>query len=201
MKIDANGAVGEANAHGDFRAGQALDEAKNERLAISFREGTDGIEDGVGFGAGVRRGTEGGGRLLFVLGGSGIFVELVVGFGTTMKIGGAIARDGGEPTGEFGGFTEGTEARQGLEKDVLDEIVDVGIRHAGEKDAVDHARVTGVKKTEGGAVALLRGADERVVGAAVFRRGDHGCETGMEAMEFKECRHVVSIEIKERLLG
>ncbi len=73
----------------------------------------------------------------------------------------------GEPAGEFGDFAERGEAREGLQENVLDEIVDVGMGHAGEKDAVDHAGVAGVEKTEGGTIALLGGADEGVVGAAV----------------------------------
>jgi hypothetical protein len=35
MKVDANGAVGEAGAGGDFGTGHAFDEAKNEGLAVS----------------------------------------------------------------------------------------------------------------------------------------------------------------------
>ena len=54
MKIDANGAVGKAGAGGDFRAGQAFDETKNERFAVGVGERADGVEDSVGFGGGVR---------------------------------------------------------------------------------------------------------------------------------------------------
>ena len=50
MKIDAHGAVGEAGARGDFRPGHALDEAENERFAISVGERAYGFEDGFGFG-------------------------------------------------------------------------------------------------------------------------------------------------------
>ena len=86
-----------------------------------------------------------------------------------MKVRGAIAGDGGEPAGEFGDFAERREAREGLEENVLDEVVDVGMGNAGEKDAVDHAGVAGIEKAEGRAVALLGGADEGVVGATVLR--------------------------------
>ncbi len=51
MKIDANGAVSEAGACGDFGTGHALDEAKDQRFAIAFGEGENGVESGVGFGA------------------------------------------------------------------------------------------------------------------------------------------------------
>jgi len=54
MKIDANGAVGEAGAGGDFRTCQAFNEAKNEGLAVGVRERANGIEDRMGFVAGVR---------------------------------------------------------------------------------------------------------------------------------------------------
>lgn len=118
-----------------------------------------------------------------------------------MKIGGAVAGDGGEPTGELGDFAERGETRKGLEENVVDKVVDVGVRNAREKDAMDHAGVTGIQETEGGAIALLGGADEGVVGGVVVGSSVHCYETGGGRMEFKESRHVVSIEMKELLLG
>ncbi len=89
-----------------------------------------------------------------------------------MKIGGAIAGDGGEPTGKLGNFAERRKARESLEEDVLEEVVDVGVGDAGEKDAVDHAGVARVEESEGGAIALLGGSHKSVVGG--IRRRVHG---------------------------
>jgi hypothetical protein len=198
MEIDANGTVSEAGARGDFRAGHAFDEAEDERLAVGFGERANGVEDGVGFGAGVGSGV-GGGRRLLVLRGREFFVEFVVGFDAAVKVCGAVARDGGKPAGEFGGFAKRTESRQGLEENVLDEVVHIGMGDAREKNAVDHADVAGVEKAEGGAVTLLGGADQGVVGAGVIWESAHGRETGAGGMEFEECGHVGSIEKKDRL--
>jgi len=54
MKSDSNRAVGKAGAGGDFGAGHAFDEAEDEGFAVGVGEGADGVEDCVGFGAGVR---------------------------------------------------------------------------------------------------------------------------------------------------
>jgi hypothetical protein len=195
MKVDANGAVSKAGARGDFGTGHALDEAKDQSFAIAFGEGENGVESCVGFGGGMGAGRRRGSRRSGFWGGR-FFDKLVERLTAAVKVRGAIASDGGEPAGEFGDFAERGETREGSEKNVLDEVVDVGVRDAGEKDAVDHAGVTGVKKTEGGTIALLGGADEGVVGAAVLLRSVHSRETGAGRMEFKECRHVASMEMK-----
>ena len=133
----------------------------------------------------------------FGLCGGGFFVEFFVGFEAAVKIGGAIARDGGEPPGEAGDFAERVEARQSLKEDVLDEIVDVGEGNASEKNSVNHAGIAGVKETEGGAVAAPGSADEGVVGAAAgFMRRIHGRRTGAGRADFRECGHIRSIEMR-----
>jgi hypothetical protein len=195
MKIDAYGAVGEARAGGDFGAGHAFDEAKDQGFAVGVGERADGFEDGVGFGAGVR-GMASGRNALFRLGGGGFLVEFFVGFEAAMKIGGAIAGDGGEPPGEARNFAQIGEARQGLEEDVLHEVVDVGEGNAGEENAVDHTGVAGIKKAECVAVTSLGGANKGVVGASGFVRNTHGRGTGAGRAEFRECGHVGSMEIR-----
>ena len=133
----------------------------------------------------------------FNLRGGRFFVEFVAGFDAAVKIGGAVAGDGGEPSGEAGDFAKSAEARQGLEEDVVDEIVNVGEGHAGEENAVDHAGVAGVEHAEGCAVTTLGGAHEGVVGAAAgFQRRIHGRRTGAGRAEFKECGHFKSMEIR-----
>jgi hypothetical protein len=154
------------------------------------------VEDSVGFGAGVGGVTSGRSGLLG-LRGCGFFVEFVIGFGAAVKIGGAVASDGGEPSGEAGDFAKCAEAGEGLEEDVVDEIVDVGEGNASEENAVNHARVASVKKSEGGAITLLGGANEIVVGAAAgFVRRIHGRRTGAGRTEFRKCGHVGSMEIR-----
>src|SRR5258708_25190581 len=107
-----------------------------------------------------------------------------------MKIGGAVAGDGGEPSREAGDFAQRAEARQGLEKNVLHEIVDVGEGNAGEQDPVDHAGVASVEKAEGGAVTPLGSADKGVIGATTeFERRIHGRRTGARGAEFKKSGH------------
>ena len=126
----------------------------------------------------------------------GFLVEFFVGFGAAVKICGAIAGDGSEPPGETGDFAEHTEPRQGLEEDVLHEIVNIGEGNAGKQNAVDHAGVTSVKETKCGAVASLGGANEGVVGAASLVWKTHGRRTGAGRAEFRECGHVAFIEIR-----
>ena len=132
MKIDAHGAVREASAGGDFRAGHALDQSKNKSFAIAFGEREDGVESGAGFGGGVRRGWLGRRRRI-VFYSTGFFDEFVERFAAAVEVGSAVAGDGGEPTGEFGYFAEGGEAREGLEENVMDEVVDVGMGNARER--------------------------------------------------------------------
>ena len=128
--------------------------------------------------------------------GGGFFVEFFVGFDAAVKIGGAIARDGGEPCGEAGDFAERSEAWQGLEEYVLHQIVDVGEGNASEENTVDHAGVTGVEQSESGTVATLGGANEGVVWAAEFVRKIHDRWTAARRAEFRECGHVGSMEIR-----
>jgi len=189
MKIDAHGAVGEAGTRGDLRAGHALDEAQDERFAIGFRERADGVEDGVRLGGGVRRAATPGCRC-DGFDGSGFFVKRDVVFRVAMKIGGAVAGDGGEPAGEFGRFAEGGEAREGLQEDVLDEVFGVVRRHARQQDAMDHAGVAGVKEAESVAVAVLRGANQGVIrGLGRMRHAEKTRRT-----KLRECGHEWSIE-------
>jgi hypothetical protein len=183
MKIDANGAVGEADAGSDFRTAHAFDEAKNEGFAVGVGKRTNGIEDGVGFSAGVRGVIhEGSGR--FALRSGGHFVELFVGFGATVKVCGAITRDGSEPSGEAGDFAKSVEPGQGLEEDVVYEIVDVGEGNAGKQNPVDHAAIARIEKAEGGAIAALCCANEGVVWSAGFVGKIHGRRTGARSAEF-----------------
>jgi len=112
------------------------------------------------------------------------FVEFFGGFRAAMKICGAVAGDGSEPAGETGDFAESGEARQGLEKDVLHEIGYVREGNSGEKNPVNQAGVTGVKKAERGTVTQLRGAYEGVVGAGGIVDGGHGRGTGAGSAEF-----------------
>jgi len=195
MKIDANGAVGEAGASGDFGAGHSFDEAKNEGFAVGVGERTNGVEDGVGFGAGVR-GVTGGRGDLFGLRGGVFFVEFVVGFDAAMKIRGVIASDGGEPSWEARDFAQSVEAGQGLKEDILHEVVDIAEGNPGEQKAVDHPGVTGVQEAECCAIAALSGANEDVVGAAGFVLKIHGRRTGAGRAEFRECGHVGSMEMR-----
>ena len=177
MKIDANGAVSESGAGSDFGAGHALDETQDEGFTIGFGEGEDGVKSGVGFGVGVGSGGARW-RLRIDFCGSGFFNELVRGFGAAMKIGGAIAGDGGKPAGEFGHVAEGGETREGLEENVVDEIIDIGGWNTGQKDAVDHAGVARIEEAEGVAIAVLSGPDEGVVVSGGVRRGVHGVLAG-----------------------
>ena len=150
----------------------------------------------MGFGAGLRGVTRGRSRG-FSLHGGRFFVEFVVGFDAAVKIGGTIAGDRGEPSWEARDFAEGAHARQGLQEDVVDQIVDVWEGHAGEENAVNHSGVAGVEEAECCPVASLGGAHERVVGAtAGFLRRIHGRRTGAGRAEFKECGHFRSTEIR-----
>jgi hypothetical protein len=129
--------------------------------------------------------------------GGSVLVEFFICFDTAVKIGGAVAGDGGEPSGEAGDVAERGKSRQGLEKNVLHEIVDVGEGNAGEQDPVDHARVARVEKAEGGAVTPLGSADKGVIGATTeFERRIHGQRTGARGAEFKKCGHVGSMKMR-----
>ena len=119
MKIDANGTMGESGAGGNFWAGEALDEAEDQGFAIGLGESEDGVERCMGFGGGIRR-ERICGRWRGGFGVDGFFDKFVVRLAAAMKIGGAIAGDGGEPAGELRNFAERGEARESLEEDVLE---------------------------------------------------------------------------------
>ena len=103
-----------------------------------------------------------------------MLVQGRLGLGAAMEVVGAIAGDGGEPTGKIGDVAKRMEAREGLDENVLNEVFHMRIGNAGEKDAVDHTGIARVEPAEGGTVALLRGAHEGVVGGGGIRRGVHG---------------------------
>ena len=124
-------------------------------------------------------------------------VEFFIWFDAAVKIGGAVAGDGGEPSGEAGDFAQRAEAPQGLEENVLHEIVDAGEGNAGEQDPVDHPGVASVEKAECGAVTPLGSADKGVIGATIeFERRIHGRRTGARGAEFKKCGHVGSMKMR-----
>lgn len=193
MKIDADRAVGQPGACGDFGAGHAFDETQEEGLTVGVGERADRREHVVGFGSGVRC-MRGGG-----IGRGGIGVEGRLLFGAAVKVNGAMACNGGEPSGKFCGFAKGRKAGEGVEENVVDEVFGIGGRDAGEKDAVNHASVTRVEKAEGGAIAGLRGTNEGVV-RRVGGSG-HGEEICTGRAEFEECGHAGSIAMNTRLLG
>ena len=185
-------------ARGDFGAGHAFDETEDQRLAVSFGEGADGLERGPGFGVRrLRRDEFAGGSGLF---GGSFGVERKVRFGVAMKIRGAVAGDGGEPAGEVGGIAEGGEFRKCPEEDVLDEVFNVMRRDASEQDTVNHAGVTGVEVAVGGAVSFLRGAHEGGVGSRGIEWWIHGSDACWSGGEFIESSHVNPME-KEQSPG
>lgn len=107
----------------------------------------------------------------------GLLVKFFGRLRMAVKIRGAVAGNGGEPASEAGDITERIEAGKGLEKNILDEVFDGGVGNFGEENAVDHAGITGIEKTEGGAIAVLRGLDERDIGGGRLGGGIHGSET------------------------
>jgi hypothetical protein len=196
MKIDANGAVGETSARGDFWSGHAFHETKKQRFAVGFGESEDGIENGLRFGPGVQ--SAGSRRVSSSW--RGVLVERNVGLALAVEVHGAIAGDRSKPGSEAASIAQRLQAREGLQENVLQEVFGIGGRDAREKDAVDHARVAGVEQAEGVTVALLGGANEGVVGGrGRLGGGVHGRQTGAGGRKFKECGQVGSIEIKNRL--
>ena len=93
-----------------------------------------------------------------------------------MKIGGAIAGDGREPAGEIVGIAQGGELGEGLEEDVLNKVFDLVGWNAGEQDTVDHAGVPRIEDAVGGAVAVLRGANQCGIRTRGIEREIHGCD-------------------------
>jgi hypothetical protein len=94
-----------------------------------------------------------------------------------VKIHCAIASNGGKPPGKAGHIAQGSEMGKSLKEDVLDKVFGNRARHAAKKNAVDHPGIAGVKSPESGAVALLRGTDERLVRPKPARWGVHGDPT------------------------
>jgi len=163
--------MSEAGACGDFGASHAFDQTEDESFAVGFRKRADSVECSVGLSEGVRtrrRGKRGRVRIR-----ARSFVgEFVVGLSASVKIVGAVAGDGSEPTREFGDFAKGDDTRQSLQENILKEVVHVGVRNAREQDAMDHAGVSGVENAEGGPIASLCGPDDGIVcGVDVGRRG------------------------------
>ena len=122
----------------------------------------------------------------------GVLVERRFIFGAAVKIGRAIASDGGEPARKFRDFAQRRQVRERLQEDVVDQVFGVSGRDAGEENAVNHSRIAGVEVPKSGAVTGLRGAHEGVVGR-IGRRG-HRKETGARGTKFEECGHVRTIE-------
>ena len=88
VEVHADRTVGEPGARGDFRAGHAFYEAKNQWLAIGFRQTEDCVQDGLRFHICV-------GRVavwlaLVAVRLRGFFIELVVRMRLAMKVHGAI---------------------------------------------------------------------------------------------------------------
>ena len=123
MEIDADGTVREAGASRNFGASHAFDEAKDERFAIRIGQGTDGLEDLVGFG--LSRAGRGMGTFLVAV---GLLVKFFGRLRMAMKIVGAIAGDGCQPASESRHVAERVEAGKGLQENVLDEIFDGRMR-------------------------------------------------------------------------
>jgi hypothetical protein len=124
VEIDANRPMGESGPRGDFRSGHALDEAKDERFAISDWQKAYGFENLVSFGSAA---ATGGMRALLIA------VKFLVEFGgrsrLAVKIGGPIAGDGREPTTEPRDVTERVETRKRLKENVLNEVFDRRVRN------------------------------------------------------------------------
>jgi hypothetical protein len=95
VEINANGPVRESGARGNFGAGHALDEAKDERFAIGVWQRAYGFENLVSFGLlAVSCGIS---APLFAV---KFLIEFACRARLAVKIGGAIAGDGSEPTTE-----------------------------------------------------------------------------------------------------
>jgi hypothetical protein len=180
MEIDADRAVRQADASGDFGAGHAFDEAKDERFAIGIRQRTNCLKHLVRFGL-IHAGC---GMRSFLVAVK-LFVEFSGRLRMAVKIHGAIAGDGREPATEARNVAERIEAGKGLEENILDEIFDGSVGDFREENAVDHAGVTGIEQTEGVAIAVLRGLDKRDIGAGRLGGGIHGRETWRMGSQLK----------------
>jgi hypothetical protein len=75
-------------------------------------------------------------------------------------VGDAMAGDGSEPAGKRGGLAQRIETAHGDEKDVLDEVVDVGARHRGQQQAMDHSGIAAIQLGKGRPVAAARGVHD-----------------------------------------
>jgi hypothetical protein len=94
-----------------------------------------------------------------------------------VKIHCTIASNGRKPRGKAGHIAQGRETGKSLKEDILDKVFGSRTGHATKKNAVDHPSVARVKSAESGAVALLRGTDERFVGPGIVRWAVHGNPT------------------------
>jgi hypothetical protein len=83
-----------------------------------------------------------------------------------------------------------------LHEDILQEILGDGKRDTCEKNAMDHASITVIKKTEGMAVTALGRADQVVVRVAGLHARVHDCQTWEDRAKFGECSHDGSIETR-----
>jgi len=64
-----------------------------------------------------------------------------------------------------------------LQKDILEEILGDGKGNAREENAMDHASIPVIEKTEGMPVTTLGGADQVVVRIAALDARVHDCQT------------------------
>lgn len=152
MKIHADRTWGKTRASGNLRAAHAFDQAKNQSLAIGFRQSANGSE---------RHGS-------FVVR-SRSLADLVRQFGCGARppeiVLRAAAGDGGDPAAEGFGGTKRGKMTQRLKEHVVDEIFDVGIWNAGEQDSVDEPGIARVEAAESGAISPATGGDIALVGS------------------------------------
>src|SRR6266851_2137964 len=169
IKIYAHRTVRESGTSRDFRPSYSFNKTQDQRLAIDFGQFAYRIQqrDAV-FDCNFPF------RILWRFSNSSLLVERVIRLRPAMKIGCAVTCNRGEPRTETRNIAKCCKLWQGLQENVMDQILGSCAGNPRQQNSVHHPDVALVQMAESGAIAALCSFDQRFVTGVFTRSGVHG---------------------------
>src|SRR5882724_70293 len=118
MKIYAHRTVRESGTSRDFRSSHAFNKTQNQWLAIDVRQLADCTQQGDAV-----FDSDSAFRILWRFGCSSLIVERTIRLRATVKIGCTVTCDSGQPWAETRNVAKCRKLRQGLQENVVDQIL------------------------------------------------------------------------------